>query len=190
VISLIGNRPALQIGHCQVIDYDTAWLDDALKRAAEAADQGDFPFIEEIRSGVVQYLETKCPLRLLQIEELYDKIRRMLIAIGCERMAGHLQLLAPPVTVSLVRTATEAGNAFELAFFNALRSELATLRGAGAEEIRFTGLRECILILRGSAKWNKQCDATLAEIRAFLAALDSDPCQGSRPLRFHLEGDR
>jgi hypothetical protein len=190
VISLIGNRPALQIGHCQVIDYDTEWLDDALRRAARAADQQDFPFIEEILGGVVQYLETKCPLRLLQIEALFDKIRKMLVAIGCGHIADHLQLLAPPVTVSLVRTATEAGNAFELAFFNALRRELAILRGAGAEEIRFTGLRDCILILRGTAKWNKECDATLAELRAFLGALDSEPRQGSRPLRFHLEGER
>jgi hypothetical protein len=190
VISFIGNRPALQIGHCQVIDYDTSWLDDALHRAAEAADHGDFPFLEEIRTGVEQYLETQCPLRLLQIEELFDKIRRMLMAVGCEQIATHLELLAPPVTVSLVQTARQAGNAFELAFFNALRGELAALRGSGAEEIRFTGLRECILILRGSVKWDKRCEATRREIRAFLAALDREPNRTSRPLRLHLETDR
>lgn len=186
MISLIGNRPALQIGHLQVIDYDTSWLDDALRRAARAADHTDFPFIEEIRTGVTQYLETKCPLRLLQIEELFEKIRKMLVTIGCDRIAENLHLLAPPVTVSLVRTAMEAGNAFELAFFNALRSELATLRSAGAEVVRFTGLRECILILRGCAKWNKACDATLAEIRAFLAALDREQETEARPLRLQL----
>ena len=49
MISLIGNRPALQIGRYQVIDYDTAWLDDALKRAALAAEHEDFPFIADIR---------------------------------------------------------------------------------------------------------------------------------------------
>ena len=31
MISLIGNRPALQIGRYQVIEYDTGWLDDALR---------------------------------------------------------------------------------------------------------------------------------------------------------------
>jgi hypothetical protein len=190
VISLIGNRPALQIGRYQVIDYDPSFLDDALLRAAEAADHRDFPFVEEIRSGVEQYLETKCALRLLQLEDLFAKIRKMLVMIGCGPIAEKLELLAPPITVSLVRTAEEAGNAFELAFFEALRAELECLRGSGAEVVRFTGLRESILILRGSTKWDKHCERMLAEVRGFLAAWDRAADPGDRPLRFQLEGDR
>lgn len=174
MISLIGNRPALQIGRYQVIEYDTAWLDDALTRAARAADHEDFPFVEDIRSGIVKYLETKCPLKLLQLEELFDRMRRMLVKIGCERIAEKLEPLAPPVTVSLVHAAMEAGNGFELAFFETLRTELADLRAAGAEEIRFTGLRESSLILRGNSKWNKHCDSLLAEIQAFLRTWDRE----------------
>lgn len=174
MISLIGNRPALQIGRYQVFDYDTAWIDDALRRAARAADREDFPFVADIRSGVVQYLETKCPLRLLRIEELYDRMRRMLVKIGCGSIAEKLEPLAPPLTVSLVRAAMEAGNGFELAFFEMLRSELADLRAAGAEEIHFTGLRESAMILRGATKWNKQCQELLAEIEAFLRTWDRD----------------
>ena len=74
MISLNCNRPALQIGRYQVIDYDTDWLDDALRRAAASAGHEEFPFVEEIRSGIVRYLETKCPLKLLQLEELADAI--------------------------------------------------------------------------------------------------------------------
>jgi hypothetical protein len=176
VISLIGNRPALQIGRHQVIDYDTGWIDDALRRAARAADQADFPFVDEIRSGVVQYLETRCTLKLMRLEELYDRMRRMLEKIGCHGIAEKLQPLAPPVTVSLVRAAMEAGNGFELAFFETLRSELAVLRDAGAEEIRFSGLRESAMILRGASKWNKHCEAMLTEIEAFLRTLDREEC--------------
>jgi hypothetical protein len=174
VISLIGNRPALQIGRHQVIDYDTAWIDDALRRAARAADQEDFPFVDEIRSGVVQYLETKCPLKLMRLDELYDRMRRMLVKIGCTGIAEKLEPLAPPVTVSLVRAAMDAGNGFELAFFENLRAELAALRTAGAEEIRFTGLRESAMILRGAGKWNKHCETLLFEIEAFLRTWDRE----------------
>jgi len=174
VISLIGNRPALQIGRHQVIDYDTAWIDDALRRAARAADQEDFPFVDEIRSGVVQYLETKCPLKLMRLDELYDRMRRMLVKIGCTGIAEKLEPLAPPVTVSLVRAAMDAGNGFELAFFENLRAELAALRTAGAEEIRFTGMRESAMILRGASKWNKHCEALLIEIEAFLRTWDRE----------------
>lgn len=182
MISLIGNRPALQIGRYQVIEYDTLWLDAALRRAARAADHEDFPFVDDIRCGIVKYLETKCPLKLLNLEDLYDRMRKMLVKIGCERIAEKLEPLAPPVTVSLVRAAMEAGNGFELAFFENLRAELSDLRAAGAEEIRFTGLRESTLILRGTAKWNKQCESLHSEIEAFLRNWDSDPTEAGHAL--------
>ena len=189
MISLIGNRPALQIGRYQVIDYDTAWLDVALLRAAQAAHHEDFPFVADIRGGIIKYLETRCPLKLLHLEELYDRIRRMLVKIGCERIAEHLQQLAPPVTVCLVRAAMEAGNGFELAFFATLRTELNELRAAGAEEIHFSGSRESSLILRGTTKWNKHCETLLAEIRAFLSGWDREQPAGDRLLRLCLESE-
>lgn len=168
MISFIGNRPALQIGSYQVLDYDTAWLEDALRRAARAADHADFPLIPEIRNGVELYLENQCALRLLHLEDLFERMRKMLVKIGCERIAEKLELLAPPLTVSLVETARSAGNGFELAFFETIRSELSLLREAGAEDIRFTGLRESTMILRGKSKWTRHCDALHAEISAFL----------------------
>jgi hypothetical protein len=189
VISLIGNRPALQIGRYQVIDYDTAWLDDALRRAARAADHEDFPFVDDIRSGVEKYLETKCPLKLLNLEDLYDRMRKMLVKIGCGQIAEKLEPLAAPVTVSLVRAAMEAGNGFELAFFENLRMELAELRSAGAEEIRFTGLRESTLILRGCSKWNKHCEFLLTEIESVLRNWDRDQPETARPLRLCVESE-
>ncbi len=187
VISLIGNRPALQIGRYQVIDYDTAWLDLALQRAAAAAEHEDFPFIEDIRSGIVKYLETKCPLKLLNLEDLFERVRKMLIKIGCEHIAEKLELLAPPVTVSLVRAAMDAGNGFELAFFEALRFELGELVRAGAEEIRFTGLRESSMILRDSATWNRDCEALFSEISGFLSAWDHTPSKSAHKLRLRVE---
>ncbi len=168
MISFIANRPALQIGRHQVIDYDTLWLESALARAARAADIEDFPFVDDIRNGIVQYLETKCPLQLLHLDDLYDRLRRMLVKIGCERIADKLEPLAPPVTLSLQELATRAGNGFELAFFESLRAELTDLRDAGAEEVRFIGLHECVCLLRGSTKWDRGCDRLLAEIEGFL----------------------
>jgi hypothetical protein len=189
VISLIGNRPALQIGRYQVIEYGTAWLDDALRRAARAANHEDFPFVDDIRSGIVKYLETKCPLKLLPLDDLYDRMRRMLVKIGCERIAEKLEPLAPPVTISLVRAAMEAGNGFELAFFETLRMEIGDLRNAGAEEIRFVGLRESSMILRGASKWNKHCEALLEEIEAFVSGWDRNVESPDRPLGMCLENE-
>lgn len=182
MIALIGNRPALQVGHHQVIDYDTAWLDVALKQAARAADREDFPFLHDIRNGVVEYLESKCSLRLLKLDDLYDRVRRMLVMIGCDTIADHLVPVAPPITVSLVAAATDAGNGFELAFFQALRTELLQLRNEGVQQIRFTGLRESSLILRGSEKWNRHCERLLGEIELFLEAWEQEGEQSGEPV--------
>jgi hypothetical protein len=190
MISLIGNRPALQIGRHQVIDYDTAWLGDALRRAAHAAEREDFPFVDDIRSGIVQYLETKCSLRLLPLADLFERMRRMLLKIGFDTIAQKLEPLAPPLTLSLVPAARQAGNGFELGFFESIRREIEELRRAGAEEIRFTGLRESALILRGAEKWDKRCDHTLQEIEGFLRARDREEREQSRRLLLKLDGDR
>jgi hypothetical protein len=189
VISLIGTRPAIQVGRHQVIQYDTSWLGVALRRAASAAERDDFPFVDEIRRGIEQYLENKCPLRLLPLPDLFERMRHMLVRIGCETIADKLEPLAPPVTLSLVRFAKEAGNGFELAFFGFLRNELAELRKAGAEEIRFTGLRDAAQILCGAQKWDRQCDQVLSEIRSFLDTHDRER-PFHRPMRLRVDSDR
>lgn len=190
MISLIGNRPALQVGRHQVFDYDTAWLGDALRRAALAAERDDFPFIDDIRSGIVQYLELRCPLRLLPLADLFTKMRKMLMTIGCETIAEKLEPLAPPLTVSLLPAAQQAGNGFELAFFEAIRAELEELRGEGAEEIRFTDLKESARIIRGATKWDKHCALLEEEIIAFLRDCDREQKAFERPLRLKVESDR
>jgi hypothetical protein len=190
VISLIGSRPAIQVGRHQVIHYDTSWLGTALRRAAAAAERQDFPFVDEIRRGIEQYLEQKCPLRLLPLGDLYDRMRHMLVRIGCESIAEKLEPLAPPVTLSLARLAQDAGNGFELMFFNTLRTELADLREAGAEEIRFTGLRECAQHLCGADKWDARCDHMLMEVRSFLGNLDREKHRFLRPMRVRVDTDR
>lgn len=133
-------------------------------------------------------MENKCPLRLLHLEDLFDRMRKMLVKIGCNHIAEKLEPLAPPFTVSLVGAARAAGNGFELAFFETLRVELLELRDAGAEKVHFIGLRESALILRGKTKWNKQCEALLAEIKGFLAACDNDKPSVSRALQLTVEG--
>lgn len=187
MISFIGNRPAIQIGSHQVLDYDTAWLEEAIIRAARAADHSEFPLIDEVKNGVELYLEHKCALRLLQLDELFERIRQMLVEIGCKTIAEKLQPLAPPVTISLIRAATSAGNGFELAFFESLRAELTELYRAGAENIHFTGMRESALILSGREKWDRHCDRMLSEIHEFLKACDRDSRVDSSSLHQSVE---
>ena len=95
MICLVGNRPVLQVGNHQIVGYGVDWIETALNRASVAADRDDFPFINDIRDGIVHYLENKCPLRLLPIEDLYARMSRMLERIGCAAISDHLKILTP-----------------------------------------------------------------------------------------------
>ncbi|WP_367872835.1 hypothetical protein [Luteolibacter sp. Populi] len=172
------------------MNYDTAWLAVAIRRAASAADRHDFPFVDEIRLGIENYLETKCPLTLLPLPDLFERVRHMLVRIGCETIAEKLEALAPPVPLSLVRLAKEAGNGFELAFFRLVKEELDELHAVGAEEIRFGGLKEAAQVLCNTDKWDGRCDAVLADIRNFLDELDRDRNPLRRPMRFRMDAER
>jgi hypothetical protein len=168
VIALIGNRPTLQVGHYQVHDYDTCWVGDALRRAAVTAGTENFPFLEEIRQGIEDYLEHHCSLELLPLPTLYERVRRMLHQVGCASIAHHLEPVAPPLTVALDEIAARHQDSFELGFFEGLRRELRTLAAHGAEQLHFCGLRRCVLTLRQRQEWAPDCDELAAEIRAFL----------------------
>lgn len=158
----------LQIGNHQVVGYDTAWIDEALMRAAAMSDRQDFPFIDDLRDGILHYLEHRCSLRLLLIEDLYARMRSMLIRLGCDAIAKNLKVLSPPVTISLVRTARKAGNGFELLFFSQLSEEIEQLQKNGVESIRFCDIEECAKILRACKSKTKACSLLISEIVAFL----------------------
>jgi hypothetical protein len=168
VIALIGNRPTIQVGSYQIHDYDTRWIGDALRRAARAADSEQFPFLDEIRRGIEEYLESRCSLRMIPLSRLYDRMRRMLREIGCGLIADKLETLAPPVPLPLDEIARAAGDGFELAFFERLRAEIEGLRHEGVEELHFTGLRDAVRILCRRSGWDAECRCLDEEIRAFL----------------------
>ncbi|MBK1831840.1 hypothetical protein JIN77_13985 [Verrucomicrobiaceae bacterium R5-34] len=186
MICIVGNRPVLQIGRHQVTGYDTAWLREAIHRGAIAAEREDFPFIDDLLEGIIHYLEHKCPLRVLTIEELHSRVRRMLERIGCEAIANTLPLLAPPVKLSLTRAAKEAGNGFELAFFNQVHDEIEDLKLHGVEELYFTGTRDCVKLLRGAKRWTAPCEKLHQEIITFLTTHGHSTLPNPREIRLTL----
>jgi len=186
MICLVGNRPVLQIGRHQVTGYDTEWLRETIKHGAIAAEREDFPFIDDVIEGIVHYLENKCPLRVLTIEELHARVRRMLERIGCGAIAQNLPLISPPVTLSLKRAAKEAGNGFELAFFNQIHDEIEDLRIHGVKELCFTGTRDCVKMLRGVERWTTPCELLHNEILDFLKTHGHSNLHNQPEIRLNL----
>jgi len=177
----------LQVGRHQVVGYDTAWIDEALSRAADRCNRHDFPFIDDIRDGVLHYLEHRCSLRVLPLGDLFLRMESMLQKIGCDAIATHLHPVAPPVTISLARFAREAGNGFELVFFCLLTEDLHDLADHGAELVRFKDIDESAMILRGKKTITKDCKKLAAEIRDFVRTFHTDHGTPDRHLFLTLD---
>lgn len=175
MICIAGNKPVLDVAGYQVTDYPTEWILRSIERAAIRAGFDDFPFSEDIHQGIVHYLENKCPLRMLKLEKLYDRIRHTLKRIGFPTIADEITHSAPPVTVSLTEAAERAENGYELVFYNLLKEELQRLKQAGVHEVIFCCIREAILILRQNSTWSSECDQLEADIMLWLRKEGTNP---------------
>ncbi len=187
MICIAGNMPVLKIGEYQTTNYDTYWIRTAIEEAAHRADQEHFAFIDEVYDGIVHYLENKCPLKLLPIEDLFTRIEHTLKRIGCEPIANSLKIVCPPITLSLQRAATEAGSGFELAFYNLLFKEMKELKARGAREIFFSQIRESVLLLKQTDQWDEDCEHLEQDILLWFKKTGTQPQRQGHRIRCSLE---
>jgi len=146
----------------------------ALEQAAEDADFPEFPMMEFILDAVEEYLENDCPLNSLTVEELFNKIKKMLEQTGCLSIAEHLHPLSPSFKVSLKELASEAGHTYELGFFEAIINELGHFKKCGASEVEFIDSKEAVRMLTGAKRWNKRCSLLLEELKTYLEPYQLD----------------
>lgn len=187
MICIAGNMPVLQVGYHQISDYDTYWIRRAIQNAAIRAGQPHFSFVDDVYDGIVYYLEHKCSLRLLAIESLFTRIRHTLKRIGCEAIANALEIESPPITISLERAAIDASNGYELAFYQILQSEMISLKKLGAREVFFSEMRESILILKQTNKWDNDCEQLENDILLWLKNAGTQPERQGFRIRCNIE---
>ena len=160
--------PLLRIGAKEVTHYEKEWLEEAIKRAARDAGHEKWWFASDIAKGMIIYLQKRFPRNTITLEEVFDKIAKTLITIGFTDIAEKLVPTPPPLRISLIDIARQAGTGYELVFFNLLREKLAEVQDFGAERIECADLDECVLHLRGRAKWTRSCDQLKYEIVDFV----------------------
>jgi len=187
MICIAGNMPVLQVGEHQISDYDTYWIRRAIENASIRANQPHFSFVDDVYDGIVYYLENKCPLRLLAIEALYARIRHTLKRIGCEAIANAIEVECPPITISLERAAIDAGNGYELAFYQILQTEMLELKKLGAREVFFSEMRESVLILKQAEQWYDNCDQLESDILLWLKNAGTRPQRQGFRIRCNIE---
>ncbi len=179
--------PILQVGKYQITNYDTFWIRRAIETAAKKANQTNLLFLDDVYDAITYYLEHKCSLRLLAIESLFERISHTLKRIGCEAIANALVIESPPVTISLERAASEAGNGFELSFYKIIQDEIRALQKLGAREVFFSDMRESVLTLKQAKQWCPQCQQLENDILLWLKNAGTQPERQGYRIRCYIE---
>lgn len=168
MIAIKEQLPLLRLGSQDVVPYEESWVHQIFQDAAVRCGIDPW-FTEEIARGMILYLKRRYPGTAIDISELFDKIDRTLRAVGFEHVAGHVEPSAPPANVSLNRLAQNAGDGYELVFFQLLREQLTSLQGRGANRLHCSELRDAVVSLCKAKRWSPKCERLQQEILDFVA---------------------
>lgn len=168
MIALPAQLPLLRVGRYEVTTYGQDWLEENIRDAARAAGQGDWWFTPDIVRSLMIYLRERFPGTTITLEELTGKIRSILEKIGFTDIGDRVALTPPALSLSLDDLAREAGEGFELRFFQLLDARLQELSDLGASAVALTASHDGVKRLCAAKYWTQTCRRLEREISIFL----------------------
>ncbi len=167
MIALPAEFPLIRISQENLAPCDPAWLQETLRRAAQAAHVPEC-LAQSVSEGVAFYLKNQFPGTVIEVDDLFARIRSTLNAVGLAQLSEHLADAPPPVRISLTELARRAGPGYELAFFHLLRRQFHSAADGGVRQLVCYGLRGSVKQLATAKKWSPRCRRLESEITEFL----------------------
>ena len=170
MISLASGLPLLQVGNSGISDYSSEWLETSIRNAAEEAGHDEWWFASDIVRSLFLYLKERFQSSVITVNQLFEKLRLTLTALGFNDIANNLRDQVPPCRISLMQIAHEASSSgfYELCFFQRLGARLDDASEMGTKTICASGLKMAVKQLCGSKRWSRSCDRLHWEILSFI----------------------
>lgn len=168
MIALPDALPLVEFDNGRVVSFQRDWLVRSLVQAAHKAGYPQWWLAEHVAESVTTYLTLRFNENVMPIPRLASAVQSILQVIGYAEVASHFAPGPPPMKLSLLELAREAGSGYELAFFEILGRAIQELLAASATHIEFFALDRAIRHLRSRKLWSRDCDALRAEIVAFV----------------------
>src|SRR6058998_720885 len=160
--------PYLRTDSGQLFEFNRDWLHAAITRAADEAGYPSWWLTEHVTKSIAFYLHLRNDENVVAFSQLAQTVRYVLEAIGYKEIGPHFVPSPPPISISLVDIAHEAGAGYELAFFDLLEKRINALIETGADNLQLCSLQSCVKHLRGVKMWTRACDALREEIVCFV----------------------
>lgn len=168
MIAFRTNLPLVRFDDGRVINFDRQWLVRAVADAATRAGYQKWWLADHVTESVASYLKNDFHENIVGVDNLCDAVETVLKVIGYSDVATCFESPAPPVRLSLMTLARQAGTGYELAFFNLLRRTLRELLSDRPGRMELTDLQLCVKELRCAKVWRLDCSHLLAEIVRFV----------------------
>lgn len=142
--------------------FDEERLAAAAQRVAGDDEDGQ-AVAQAVAGAVYQYARDHASERVVTTAEIAEMVEAVLLMLGYDEAAARCG-----EEIRLDELAARSGVGFELAFYRDLGAAL----GAATERraVRLSGLRACVLQLRGTRRWGAACRQVAREILAFVYA--------------------
>jgi hypothetical protein len=160
--------PYLRTDSGQLFEFNRDWLHAAITRAADEAGYPSWWLTDHVTESIAFYLRLRNDENVVAFSQLSQTVRYVLKVIGYKEIVPHFAPAPPPISISLLDIAHEAGTGYELAFFDLLEKRINLLVETGVDDLQLCSLQSCVKHLRGVKAWTRACDALREEIVCFV----------------------
>jgi hypothetical protein len=160
--------PYLRCDSGQLFEFDRDWLHAAINRAADQAGYPSWWLTDHVTESIAFYLHLRNDENVVAFKQLQETVQYVLKAIGYKEIIPYFTPAPPPISVSLVDIAHEAGTGYELAFFDLLEKRINSLIETGVDNLQLCSLYTCVKQLRCTRVWTRACDSLREEIVCFI----------------------
>jgi hypothetical protein len=172
--------PYLRCDSGQLFEFNRDWLHAAIKRAANEAGYPSWWLTEHVTESIAFYLRLRNDESVVAFSQLSQTVRYVLKVIGYKEIIPHFDPAPPPISISLVDIAHEAGTGYELAFFDLLEKRINALIEIGTDNLQLCSLQAGVKHLRGTKVWTRACDCLREEIVCFVREKLTSTCGPAR----------
>ena len=160
--------PYLRCESGQLFEFNRDWLRTAITRAADQAGYKSWWLTDHVTESIAFYLRLRTDESVVAFSQLSQTVRYVLKVIGYKEIIPYFEPAPPPISISLLDLAHEAGSGYELAFFDLLEKRINALVETGTDSLHLCSLQTAVKHLRGTKVWTRACDPLREEIVCFV----------------------
>jgi hypothetical protein len=167
--------PYLRCESGQLFEFNRDWLHAAITRAADKAGYPSWWLTDHVTESIAFYLRLRTDESVVAFSQLSQTVRYVLKVIGYKEIVPYFTPGPPPISISLLDIAHEAGSGYELAFFDLLEKRINSLLESGTESLHLCALHAGVKHLRRTKVWTRACDSLREEVVCFVREKLSSP---------------